>query len=264
MKLATKRSIILLAQAALAVFAWDLSQRNDGPFKAGPKIMLWAWQRPENLDYIDTSKVGVAVLGGTISLSGNRVMLAQRVQPLAVPKDAYVMAVVRIQSDPCAPPVLSKVQVKETVKQILRAASMPCVRCVQIDFDARKTERPFYSAVLSGVRAALPGDVPLSMTALASWCDYDTWLNALPVDEVVPMLFRMGRGGDRVLADLRQGRKLTTDSGRLSVGLATDEPAAFMALRDSSKRASFARVFLFSPCKWERGSTLVQEVEQWL
>ncbi len=30
------------------------------------------------------------------------------------------------------------------------------------------------------------------MTALASWCAGDDWLRDLPVDEAVPMLFRMG------------------------------------------------------------------------
>ena len=43
------------------------------------------------------------------------------------------------------------------------------------------------------VRRRLPRDLPLSMTALASWCAGDTWIEALPVDEAVPMLSRWGR-----------------------------------------------------------------------
>jgi len=34
--------------------------------------------------------------------------------------------------------------------------------------------------------------MPLSITALTSWCAYDDWISSLPVDEAVPMFFRMG------------------------------------------------------------------------
>ena len=63
---------------------------------------------------------------------------------------------------------------------------------IQIDFDAADSERDVYRRLLARVRAVLPRTVPLSMTALASWCVGDTWLDGLPVDEAVPMLFRMG------------------------------------------------------------------------
>jgi len=34
--------------------------------------------------------------------------------------------------------------------------------------------------------------MPLSITALASWCAGDPWITGLPIDEAVPMLFRLG------------------------------------------------------------------------
>jgi hypothetical protein len=34
--------------------------------------------------------------------------------------------------------------------------------------------------------------MPLSITALVSWCSYDNeWVRTLPIDEAVPMFFRM-------------------------------------------------------------------------
>ena len=36
--------------------------------------------------------------------------------------------------------------------------------------------------------------MPLTITALASWCDGDDWIDGLPVADASPMLFRMGRG----------------------------------------------------------------------
>ena len=48
---------------------------------------------------------------------------------------------------------------------------------------------------LAEIRRALPLHTRLSMTALASWCDTESCLDDAPVDETVPMLIRMGRGG---------------------------------------------------------------------
>jgi hypothetical protein len=49
----------------------------------------------------------------------------------------------------------------------------------------------FYAAVLQDLRKQMPPNLPLSITALASWCSNDDWISGLPIDEAVPMLFRM-------------------------------------------------------------------------
>src|SRR5260370_36036755 len=64
-----------------------------------PKIMLWAWERPEDLSFIDPSKIGVAFLAKTIYLRGERVESRPRLQPLSVPDSTALMAVVRIESN---------------------------------------------------------------------------------------------------------------------------------------------------------------------
>ena len=48
--------------------------------------------------------------------------------------------------------------------------------------------------LLAEVRRRVPVSMPLSITALTSWCESDGWIAGLPVVEAVPMLFRMGPG----------------------------------------------------------------------
>jgi hypothetical protein len=74
---------------------------------------------------------------------------------------------------------------------LLRSAAQPGIAALQVDFDATRSQRGFYASLLAGLRRQMPPNLPLSITALASWCSNDDWIAALPVDEAVPMLFRM-------------------------------------------------------------------------
>jgi hypothetical protein len=49
-----------------------------------PRLVLWAWERPEDLRQIDDD-IGVAFLAQTITVSGERLTLHPRLQPLRVP-----------------------------------------------------------------------------------------------------------------------------------------------------------------------------------
>ncbi len=50
-----------------------------------PKIMLWAWERPEDLNFVDPRQSGVAFLARTLALRGEQVVVRPRLQPLKVP-----------------------------------------------------------------------------------------------------------------------------------------------------------------------------------
>ena len=93
---------------------------------------------------------------------------------------------------------------------IVRTITLPRVRGVQIDFDATLSERDAYRALIHDVRKRLGPATPLSITALASWCIGDDWLNGLPVDEAIPMLFRMGpvNANWRISVTSRDGRRI--------------------------------------------------------
>jgi len=119
-------------------------------------------------------------------------------------------------------------------------------REMQIDFDAAVSQRRLYAALLEGVRAAIPRWMPLSVTALSSWCSDPDWLDSLPVNEAVPMLFRMGPDAGAVRRQVGRREPFAALRCRTSVGLSTDEPVAL-------SRAG-RRVYLFHPLAWSRGA----------
>ena len=93
------------------------------------------------------------------------------------------------------------------------------VAALQVDFDARQSQREWYAGVLRRVRAQMPPQMPLSITALASWCSYDGyWLRTLPVDEAVPMLFAWSRTGGAPGLPAAGAREITRCASRSAWG----------------------------------------------
>ena len=101
---------------------------------------------------------------------------------------------------------------------------MPRASAVQIDFDARLSERPFYSALLREVRRRVRPPLRVSMTALASWCADDPWIEPGVVDEIVPMLFQMGPDARRIVTRLQENRRWPVEACNAARGVSTDEP----------------------------------------
>jgi hypothetical protein len=241
---------LLCALAAGACFAPpEQPGRDPGPASVSaarpvplPDVVLWAWERPEDLRFVDPSRVGIAYLACTIELRGERTSVRPRLQPISYPPSAIRMAVARVESSRRERPALTAEQRRGVVEAVRAAALRPGVAAVQVDFDAALSERAFYRELLVDLRAALPDSMPLSMTALASWGLYDRWLSDLPVDEAVPMLFRMGADAHRVRADLDAGADFADPVCRSSVGFSTDEPRP--------RVARGRRIYLFSPHAW--------------
>jgi Protein of unknown function (DUF3142) len=206
-----------------------------------PRVVLWAWERREDLAFINPHKIAVAYLAFTLDLDGNGVLVRPRLQPLTVPSGTTLIAVVRIDDDRRRPPTLSSSQ-RADAAQIIAGMAYSSPAAVQIDFDATRSERPFYRALLSDVRNRLPASIPISMTALASWCLEDDWIAGLPVDEVIPMLYRMGPDADQITAYISKGGEFASPLSRNSVGLSLDERIVGLAIGK--------RVYLFSPKPW--------------
>ena len=219
---------------------------NGSRMQGYPRLFLWAWERPEDLDFIDPQRVGVAFLSRTIYLQGDKVIERPRMQPLKVAPATTLIAVVRIEAVRDNRPTLSASQRAETVAALTRAARAPKVSALQIDFDALESEREFYKSLLLELRPRLPQGMPLSITALASWCIYDNWLDGLPVDEAVPMLFRMGVDEGHIKSYLKEGGEFRSPLCRLSSGLSTDEP-----LKLASPPA---RTYIFHTKSWTKDS----------
>jgi hypothetical protein len=210
------------------------------PFSAAPRRILWAWERPEDLRFLDPSRTGAAYLASTVWLERDRVRVEPRRQPLRVPPGTFVMAVVRIQT---LAPTLAPEQLDRTAAETLRCARAPNVAALQIDFDARTSERDFYRRLIERLR---PQVSKLSITALASWCLDDPWIANLPVDEAVPMLFRMGADDTAVRRQLASGRHFPVRACGFSAGISTDEPLPALP--------SLRRVYVFAPRLWSRAS----------
>ena len=83
--------------------------------------------------------------------------------------------------------------------------------------------------------------MPLSITALASWCAGDNWLSDLPVDEAVPMLFRMGVDHNQFVSRLQTYAEPFQQPSLSSAGVSTDE-----FIQPPTRK----RIYVFSPKAW--------------
>jgi hypothetical protein len=214
---------------------------------AVPTRVLWAWEEPEDLHTLPTN-VGVAYLAETYLLTDHITVLPRR-QPLSPAPGAALIAVVRIETRPGFADI-SALRLA-LAEHLAYYGTRTDIRALQLDFDATQSQQPFYRSVLELLRPQLPRTLPLSITALVSWCGPHSWLHTLPIDEAVPMEFRMG--GPRARAFTRNTSPnyaipylITEPLCRTSLGLSTDEPwpASVSTLNPST------RVYLFAPRPW--------------
>jgi hypothetical protein len=213
-----------------------------------PTRVLWAWEEPEDLHTLPPT-VGVAYLAETYILTDHITVLPRR-QPLSPAPGAPLIAVVRIETRPGfadTPEFRAAV-----VARLATYGSRRDIRTLQLDFDATQSQQPFYRGVLDALRPQLPRSLPLSITALVTWCGPHSWLHTLPIDEAVPMEFRMG--GPRALAFTTGPRPryaipypITEPLCRTSLGLSTDEPWP----RSLSTLNPSTRVYFFAPRPWQ-------------
>src|ERR1044071_8843418 len=96
-----RKSVALAATLAFLILPGCKSKtqtRNRMDERKFPSIILWAWERPEDLKSIDSNRIAVAFLAQTIVLKGDDVILQLRHQPLDVSPQTRLMAVTRIES----------------------------------------------------------------------------------------------------------------------------------------------------------------------
>jgi len=129
---------------------------------------------------------------------------------------------------------------------IKNALDLPDVKGLQVDFDAVSSERAFYRTLMKELRQNIPEGVTLTMTSLASWCTGDAWFNDFPVDEAVPMVFRMGADEEKIKAYLRNGKDWREPLCRGSYGLSVDDPVV-------NGIKTERRVYYFKNTNWTKG-----------
>ncbi|MCW5949034.1 MAG: hypothetical protein KIT41_06020 [Pyrinomonadaceae bacterium] len=218
-----------------------------------PQKMLWAWERPEDLRFIDTNEFGVAFLAQTVTLTSDQVNVKRRRQPLEVPDGTYLVAVTRIETvrNERQRPTYDDAMIRRTVEAIVTTLALPGVRGIQIDFDAVVSERSFYRRLMTALRVEMDSRaegnarIPLTMTSLASWCTGDAWFNDFPVAEAVPMAFQMGADADKLRAYLRNGKDWREPLCRGSYGISLEE-GKLDGMRDGR------RIYYFKNSAWRK------------
>lgn len=194
--------------------------------------MLWVWDRADDLRFLKAGEAEVAALMATLYLRDGQVTDRLRRLPLVLPEGVKPNPVVRLESDGSALPS------PDSVAGFVWRWAVES-RQVQIDFDARASQREWYGELLREIRDRR---ARVSITALASWCLEKPWFAGM-ADEAVPMLFRMGPQRNSILDRLyRQGR--FAEGCRDAVAISTDEPLPW--------RPDAKTVYIFNRERWTR------------
>lgn len=191
-----------------------------------PPLILWAWEAPQILNSINSTTTGVAVLILTADIINSKVHYYPRQQPLIVPPNTYLIAVVHIGKPFMPKQVLNPELAKYLAKRIKNEYQKHQYKELQIDFDVLSSEHKFYKELLVQLRHELGSNLVISITALASWCTSDKWITkeSLPINYVVPMFFSLGNN-----AQARNSFIMGFNPNKLAkycqgtIGLSTDE-----------------------------------------
>lgn len=235
------RSLGFLTVLLLGVISCN---RESTRMHAIPLRMLWAWESPQDLRFLRDGE-GVAFLAGEMHFEGHSSRWQPRRNPLKVNSATPLMAVLRLESHAA---VLDETQEQELVNRVEQCMKLPGVLGIQIDFDAVPGERRWYAHLIRRLRAVLPDTVPLAITALGSWCWDDPWIEGLPADEAIPMLFRMSVGELEIRRRLSRGEDVRVGLARHSWGISTDE------LLPKLKKGR--RIYVFHPGPWTESAWL--------
>lgn len=206
------------------------------------KTIVWAWERNENLTFLDSDTI-VAYYAGSVIIKDGRMSISKRVRTLKILTDTKVIPVVRIDNFETAE-YLTPWRTKDIEDFIISSCDQEQVVGCQIDFDAKTSERPAYVSIISSVRDRLPKNVPLSITALVSWCDKGSWMNDAKIDFAVPMFYRLG-ADESIIRNGYTGKTfMGSPKCAEAIGISTDEPFP------KEKYIKGRDIYIFNPNPW--------------
>jgi hypothetical protein len=215
------------------------------PVAAGAQAVAWLWDEAPLPAW---SASEAAVLQRHILLTGDTALTRPRMRPPAMPGSTLVTPVLHVEVSTVNPPRDIEASRAMIVRALLDAAAGGTSGWVQLDMEARPSQREFYRSLVKQLRAALPPQVRLSVTALAWWCRSPAWLDNLAADEVVPMFFRMGKDSATMRAIVEQSPATLHASCRAgSAGFSPQEPFA------PQVAARYRKTYWFDRHAWKRG-----------
>ncbi len=171
------------------------------PFDPPAPAVAWIWKDTAPPAW---SRARVAVVDRHILLSGESIRQRPGAQPRRLPPGTEVTPVVHVELDLLRPAANLRAASPDIIAAMKSAARATTSGWVQLDLEARPSQRSDYRALVQEIRSQLPAKVQLSVTALAWWCRSPAWLDGLAANEVVPMFFKMGRDGAAVRALVAQ------------------------------------------------------------
>lgn len=187
-----------------------------------PPAIAWLWK---DASVPAWSKARVAVVDRHILLSGANISQRRGAQPRRLPAGATVIPVVHVELDLLRPVANLRAASPIIIHAMHSAARASTSGWVQLDLEARPSQRSDYRALVKEIRAGLPGAIKFSVTALAWWCRSPAWLDDLGADEIVPMFFKMGRDSSALRALVAyQPSALLPQCRTGSAGFARQEP----------------------------------------
>jgi hypothetical protein len=192
-----------------------------------------------------------AVLVESLLLRAEGVEHGGRKLPLHLPTGVRLLPVVHVEAAADSPAAFTAAQRAAVIAAVRRQASLAAngAGMLQLDFEAPARQHEAYRALVAAVREALPAGVQLSVTALAHWCTQGDWLDRLPVDEVVPMLYRLGPHAPAWRRRFEQADPALASRCRgLALGFATNDPPPTTLL------VSTPRPYWFDETAWTNPS----------
>jgi hypothetical protein len=211
---------------------------------ASAQQVAWLWDEAQLPAW---SAQEAAILQRHILLTGDTALSRPRMRWPAIPATTLVTPVLHVEVSTVNPPVNLENSRAMIIGALLDAAAASTSGWVQLDMEAKPSQRVFYRSLVRQARSALPSHIRLSVTALAWWCRSTAWLDDLAADEVVPMFFRMGRDGGTMRTLLEQSPSTLHARCRAgSVGFSPQEAFA------PEVAARYRKIYWFDLHAWKR------------
>jgi len=243
------KTLTLLLPALLLFSGCHSDSHFDSPYKETQKNILWIWDRPTDVRFLDSTTFEFAMLSKTFVLYNSHIKVIPRHSSVQIPPQASLFPVIRIESRGGGGGYNSVITEKLIEEILFEFKHFSKARILQIDFDAKKSELSWYKNVLTRIKTEIQPKCKLSITALVSWCYESQWLESLPVDEIVPMVFQMGYHSEKIKQEFQNKPPFQKSNLKYSIGCSIDEP---LSVADRTKR-----MYFFNPAPWTK-ETIIQ------
>lgn len=223
---------------AIALFlSWQV-------FASQEKSVLWVWDRPDNLNDLNLTfakEYQVAPLLATIHISESGLKVEERHHSFLAPDQREKMGVLRIDTPKLRTLSLANELIDPLVFIITAYEYRFKLDAIQLDFDAKLSERKFYDLLLKKLRSRLQTKTKLSITAIASWFT-DRWWKDSSVDEIVFMFYPLRASEVNFYKNLLRNPSYFKAKPKISVAFSVQDPM--------ERPAKAHRVFWFNHQGW--------------